>query len=136
MYPLSRVPWAPFGAGGRRWKGDKDMDQLIGTLAREFQVRPEHAQAVVELLDEGNTVPFIARYRKERHGGMDDQTIRELADRLRDAGLPVLDIHDLERRAERYTGKLPPLKPGGRTVGLVYWRDGTVLDEIKMNDEL
>lgn len=64
------------------------------------------------------------------------QKNRELADRLRDAGLPVLDIHDLQRRAERYTGKLPPLKPGGRTVGLVYWRDGTVLDEIKMNDEL
>lgn len=64
------------------------------------------------------------------------QKNRELADRLRDAGLPVLDIHDLQRRAERYTGKLPPLKPGGRTVGLVYWRDGTVLDEIKRNDEL
>ena len=58
------------------------MDQLIGILAQEFHVRPEHAQAVVELLDEGNTVPFIARYRKERHGAMDDQTIRELADRL------------------------------------------------------
>lgn len=58
------------------------MDQLIGMLAQEFHVRPEHAQAVVELLDEGNTVPFIARYRKERHGAMDDQTIRELADRL------------------------------------------------------
>ncbi len=58
------------------------MDQLIGLLAQEFHVRPEHAQAVVELLDEGNTVPFIARYRKERHGVMDDQTIRELADRL------------------------------------------------------
>ena len=59
---------------------------------------------------------------------------RELADRLREAGLPVKDIHDLQRLAERYTGKLPPLKPGGRPVGLVYWRDGTVLDEIKAID--
>ncbi|MGI6255768.1 MAG: Tex family protein [Acutalibacter sp.] len=58
------------------------MEQLIKLLAEEFQVKPEHASAVVELLDEGNTVPFIARYRKERHGAMDDQTIRELADRL------------------------------------------------------
>ena len=49
------------------------MEQLIGLLAQEFHVKPEHAQAVVELLDEGNTVPFIARYRKERHGAMDDQ---------------------------------------------------------------
>ena len=60
---------------------------------------------------------------------------RELADRLQDAGLPVADIHDLQSRAERYTGKLPQLKPGGRTVGLVYWRDGTVLDEIKTTGE-
>ena len=107
MYPLSRGPWAPFGAGGRRWKGDKDMDQLIGTLAREFQVRPEHAQAVVELLDEGNTVPFIARYRKERHGGMDDQTIRELADRL--AYLRGLEQRREEvKAAVQEQGKLTP----------------------------
>jgi len=58
------------------------MDKMIGILAEELKVRPEHAQAVVQLLDEGNTVPFIARYRKEQHGTMDDQTIRMLADRL------------------------------------------------------
>ena len=55
------------------------MEQLTAILAQEFQVKPEHAAAVVELLDEGNTVPFIARYRKERHGAMDDQKIRELS---------------------------------------------------------
>ena len=58
------------------------MEQLTAILAQEFQVKPEHAAAVVELLDEGNTVPFIARYRKERHGAMDDQKIRELSERL------------------------------------------------------
>ena len=58
------------------------MEPMISTLAKELNVRPEHAQAVVTLLDEGNTVPFIARYRKEQHGSMDDQTIRMLADRL------------------------------------------------------
>ncbi len=58
------------------------MEQIIETLSRELNVRPEHARAVVDLLDEGNTVPFIARYRKEQHGTMDDQTIRTLADRL------------------------------------------------------
>ncbi len=58
------------------------MEQMIETLAREFNVKPQHAQAVVQLLDEGNTVPFIARYRKEQHGTMDDQTIRALAERL------------------------------------------------------
>ena len=58
------------------------MENRIEILAAEFHVRPDHAQAVVELLDEGNTVPFIARYRKERHGAMDDQTIRALSERL------------------------------------------------------
>ncbi len=58
------------------------MDKEITILSKEFGVKPDHAEAVVRLLDEGNTVPFIARYRKEQHGSMDDQTIRNLADRL------------------------------------------------------
>ncbi len=58
------------------------MDNMIEILAQELHVRPDHAQAVANMLDEGNTVPFIARYRKEQHGAMDDQTIRALADRL------------------------------------------------------
>ncbi len=60
---------------------------------------------------------------------------RELALRLKDAGIPVTDIHALKRIAERYTGKLPSLPKGRQTVGLVYWRDGSVLDEIKALSE-
>nr|WP_325212758.1 citrate lyase subunit alpha [uncultured Oscillibacter sp.] len=56
---------------------------------------------------------------------------QELALRLADAGIPIRDIHDLQRAAERFTGKLPPLKRGSKTVGRVYWRDGSVIDEIK-----
>ena len=44
------------------------MDNMIEILAQELHVRPDHAQAVANLLDEGNTVPFIVRYRKEQHG--------------------------------------------------------------------
>ena len=55
---------------------------IIKTLAKELDRKEEHVSNVVTLLDEGNTVPFIARYRKEMHGTMDDQTIRTLADRL------------------------------------------------------
>lgn len=55
---------------------------IVETLAKELDKKEEHVQNVVNLLDEGNTVPFIARYRKEMHGTMDDQTIRTLADRL------------------------------------------------------
>ena len=55
---------------------------FVTPLATQFHVRPDYAANIVNLLDEGATVPFIARYRKELHGSMDDQTIRELAERL------------------------------------------------------
>ena len=58
------------------------MDTITQILARELDRSPEHVQNVIDLIDEGNTIPFIARYRKELHGAMDDQTIRTLADRL------------------------------------------------------
>ena len=51
-------------------------------LAREFSLRPQQVQAVIELLDAGNTIPFIARYRKEMTGSLDDQVLREMAERL------------------------------------------------------
>ena len=51
-------------------------------LAEEFSVKELHAQNIIDLLDEGNTIPFIARYRKEMHGTMDDQLIRSIAERL------------------------------------------------------
>ena len=53
-----------------------------GLLSKEFGCRAEHALNVIKLIDDGNTIPFIARYRKEQHGAMDDQKLRELADRL------------------------------------------------------
>ncbi|MGR1582753.1 Tex family protein [Thalassobius sp. S69A] len=51
-------------------------------IAQEIQARPEQVQAAVKLLDEGATVPFVARYRKEVTGGLDDSQLRTLADRL------------------------------------------------------
>ena len=58
------------------------MDTMIQTLAKELGRTEEHVQNVVNLIDEGATIPFIARYRKELHGSMDDQLLRQLADRL------------------------------------------------------
>ena len=55
---------------------------IIQTLARELGESAQHVENVVRLLDEGNTIPFIARYRKELHGAMDDTALRALADRL------------------------------------------------------
>lgn len=58
------------------------MDKHVEILANEFGQKRNHVENVIKLLDEGNTVPFIARYRKEQHGTMDDQLIRSIADRL------------------------------------------------------
>ena len=58
------------------------MQSIIKILSEELKQQENAVEQVIKLLDEGNTVPFIARYRKEMHGGMDDQTIRQLADRL------------------------------------------------------
>lgn len=55
---------------------------FIQKLSQEFNVNPEYAGNIIALLDEGNTIPFIARYRKEMHGSMDDQLIREVSERL------------------------------------------------------
>ena len=58
------------------------MDTIVQIIARELGRSEAHVEAVVELLDEGNTVPFIARYRKELHGSMDDTALRALEARL------------------------------------------------------
>ncbi|MBQ7329303.1 MAG: RNA-binding transcriptional accessory protein [Oscillospiraceae bacterium] len=58
------------------------METIITTLAQELGQKPQYVENVVTLLDEGNTIPFIARYRKELHGGMDDTTLRNLETRL------------------------------------------------------
>ena len=57
------------------------MDYSI-TLAQLFNIKEEYAQNIITLLDDGNTIPFIARYRKEMHGSMDDQLIREFSEKL------------------------------------------------------
>ncbi len=55
--------------------------EILQQLTTEFNLRPDHAKNVVDLLDEGNTIPFIARYRKEMTGAIDDQVLRKFADR-------------------------------------------------------
>ncbi len=58
------------------------MDAIITALSQELKQKEEYVRNVVTLLDEGNTIPFIARYRKELHGSMDDTTLRTLETRL------------------------------------------------------
>ena len=58
------------------------MESISQILARELGREQNHIDNVIKLIDEGNTIPFIARYRKELHGAMDDTTLRTLAERL------------------------------------------------------
>ena len=58
------------------------MDAIIQRIAQELNQKAEYVENVVRLLDEGNTIPFIARYRKELHGTMDDTSLRTLEERL------------------------------------------------------
>ena len=67
---------------------------IVKTLAKEFNIKEEQVEKTVELIDEGNTIPFISRYRKEVTGSLDDSVLRDLNDRLQ--YLRKLD----ERRAE------------------------------------
>ena len=66
---------------------------IIATLAEELGLKKSAVQAAVDLIDEGNTIPFIARYRKEATGGMDDVALRALDDRL-------TYLRNLEQRKE------------------------------------
>ncbi|HIR87805.1 MAG TPA: RNA-binding transcriptional accessory protein [Candidatus Fimimorpha faecalis] len=56
---------------------------IVEVLQEELNIRAEQVEAVIRLIDEGNTIPFIARYRKEQHGGLNDEILRNLDERLR-----------------------------------------------------
>lgn len=79
------------------------------SLATHFNIRADYAQNVIDLLDEGNTIPFIARYRKEAHGSMDDQLIRELSDRLdylRNLDKRKQEVRDLIEAQDKLTPEI------------------------------
>ena len=54
------------------------MSDLISRISKELSVGKHQVENTIRLIDEGNTIPFIARYRKEVTGGLDDQLLREL----------------------------------------------------------
>ncbi|MBR2716635.1 MAG: RNA-binding transcriptional accessory protein, partial [Oscillospiraceae bacterium] len=95
------------------------MHTLAALLAAELGQKPSHVENVIALLDEGCTVPFIARYRKEMHGTMDDQIIRGISERL--AYLRNLDrrreeIRDAVAAQEKLTEELAAKIDGAATL--------------------
>lgn len=75
------------------------MERNIEIISRETGQKPVYVENVIKLLDEGNTVPFIARYRKEMHGTMDDQTIREISERM-------TYLRNLDKRREEVSSSI------------------------------
>ena len=73
--------------------------ELTQILAEELHQPLSYVENVVSLIDEGNTIPFIARYRKELHGAMDDTTLRTLADRL-------TYLRNLDKRRQEVKGAI------------------------------
>ena len=69
------------------------MTDIISRLIKEFKLKPFQVENTVKLIDEGSTIPFIARYRKEMTGELNDQVLRELYDRL-------IYLRNLESRKE------------------------------------
>ncbi|MBQ7948193.1 MAG: RNA-binding transcriptional accessory protein, partial [Clostridia bacterium] len=72
---------------------------ILQTITQEFNLHPTHVKNIVSLIDEGNTIPFIARYRKEMTGSCDDQILRELFDRL-------TYLRNLEKRKEEVANSI------------------------------
>ena len=78
-------------------------------LCDQFHLQPWQVNNVIQLLDEGNTIPFIARYRKEAHGTLDDQVIRELSERLdylRNLQKRKVEVGEAIAAQEAMTGEL------------------------------
>ena len=93
---------------------------IIETLSREFQVNAWQIEAVIRLIDEGNTLPFIARYRKEQHGSLDDQKLREISERLtqlRNLEQRKQEIADSLRKLEVWTEELQQEIDAAATLG-------------------
>ena len=96
------------------------MDSMIHTLAQELGQPERCVENVVRLIDEGNTIPFIARYRKEMHGGMDDTALRTLADRLNYLrGLEARRQEVKKAIGEKLTPELSQAIDGAQTLAAV-----------------
>lgn len=85
------------------------MEKILKILSSEFQTKPEHVKNITDLIGEGNTIPFIARYRKELTGSIDDQKLRELSERfeyLKNLEARRRDVFDAITAQEKMTPEL------------------------------
>ena len=92
---------------------------IIETLAKEFNIKVEQVEKTVALIDEGNTIPFIARYRKEVTGSLDDTLLRDLDDRLtylRNIEKRKQEVKDLIAAQEKLTDEIAKAIDEAKTI--------------------
>ena len=96
---------------------------IASTLSMQFDLQNWQIENLIRLFDEGNTIPFIARYRKEAHGSLDDQTLRKIAERLD-------YLRELEKRKEQVRHSIEETGNGSEAI----WKsleDAQTLAEIE-----
>ena len=118
------------------------MEKIVLLLAKELNIKPAQAEAALQLLDDGNTVPFIARYRKEATGSLDEEQIRNVETRaqyLRNLDARREEILNSIREQEKLTPELeqqimaaacptgPKRGPGRRLPGKKDWNRWPVI---------
>ena len=92
---------------------------IIEQLSEEFKLKKEYVQNIINLLDEGCTIPFIARYRKEMHGSCDDQVLRDFSDRLgylRNLQKRKQEVEDSIKEQEKWTDELATALSNAKTL--------------------
>jgi protein Tex len=102
----------------------EDNRRIAALIANEVGARPEQTQAAIALIDEGSTVPFIARYRKEATGGLDDGQLRTLAERL-------VYLRELESRRAAI---LDSIRSQGKLTGALEAEIGRVATKAELED--
>ena len=96
--------------------------EIIARLAKEFKISEKRVEDTVALIDEGNTIPFIARYRKEVTGALDDQVLRDLDERLK-------YLRNLEEQREKVRASI-------ETLGFMTEEISKALDEAETLTEI
>ncbi|MBR5881838.1 MAG: RNA-binding transcriptional accessory protein, partial [Clostridia bacterium] len=92
---------------------------IIATLSKELNIEPQRLIDTIALMDEGNTIPFIARYRKEVTGSLDDTTLRTLEDRLtylRNIEKRKQEVKDLIAAQEKLTPEIEKAIENAKTI--------------------
>ena len=102
---------------------EKSEEKIINQLTSEFNLRPEQVTNTVKLIDDGNTIPFIARYRKEATGSLSDEILRDFYDRLS----YLRNLEDKKEEKSKKSGSIYDLLENNKNI---IWKSTGTSDNI------